>query len=202
MNASEILDAVAARYATCSSYSDSGQAGFWTIERNRDRICFETKYVRPKQIEYKWQDYGPARGKSEAFSRLTIQGDASRVRYTWKPDIEELSAQSGLSGAGGCSAGASIVVITLLEPSLEGKTYLQLESPELIGTSIVCGNTCRILSGSWFNGDLITLHIEEKELIIRLARRRMLNDYLDSWYCFESVSFDDVVLPDAFVLDT
>jgi hypothetical protein len=111
MSPSQIVDGVLDRYASCKTYSDSGFVRFLDINKKPESILFRTKFIRPDRLKYEWQDYGPARGKSEEFSTLVANGDIATVHYTWDPNVEQTSCSRAVAGATGCSAGAASVII-------------------------------------------------------------------------------------------
>ena len=201
MNAPDVLRNVADQYSSCFSYSDEGRVDFIDANGQREYILFKTRFVRPDRIRFDWQDYGPSRGKSEAFSSFVANSDTGRVTYTWDPNISEGDVLRACSEVNGCSAGAVRVVLPLLDPRQAkppGHHYLEITDARLADQALVGDSMCHVVTGSWFNGDELTLWVAISDCGIRRVNRKSMNGYLNQFYTYNKVSFDGEIASNSF----
>jgi hypothetical protein len=153
MNAEQILEKVAERYATCRSYVDGGWVQSDDQRHEPIVLNFKTFFSRPHYLRFDWQHYCPRRGKTEALSSLRHDGE--KCWFLWKRSdettLEERSTLSlTIAGASGCSCGAAFIVPSLLLPDIahNGRQVLNLSQPQFIGLEKIIDAECFVVSGS------------------------------------------------------
>lgn len=100
----EVLRQVDQKYLHCRTYSDSGIIETTDLKGNSIFLSFRTWFVRPGYYRYEWQDWSPARKKSEEFSVLCWDGNKAYVSYPWRERTMEKELSMAVAGATGCSA--------------------------------------------------------------------------------------------------
>ncbi len=170
MDATQILNNLAEKYALCRSYCDEGEVEFDDVKGQIEHLQFKTRFERPDYFSFEWQDYGPRRGKSEGFSVLWSLKEETRTRYRWGVETKE-NLPSAIAGATGCSAGAADIVPALLIERLreQTQTLLRLTELEFLRDENCNGIDCHLLQGSLFkSGDHHLWISKQDSALIRL----------------------------------
>src|SRR4051794_40464398 len=125
MTAEQILEGMAAVYAGCRTYRDTGRVHTRFLTR-RGRLDFEstkpfrTAFVRPDRFRFEFASHFPGQAEMHRF----IVHMAGRVVQTWwdlRPGVERQSRLGmALAGATGVSGGAAHTVPALLLPRRVG----------------------------------------------------------------------------------
>jgi outer membrane lipoprotein-sorting protein len=173
LTAQQILDKVAATYATCKSYRDSGvvtndfgphSAGD-NFPRHVDVKPFRTAFVRPDQFRFEYDNPTPEKP-------YIIWAKGGEVRRWWyiKPDVEKLpSLDLGIAGATGVSSGAAHTIPSLLLPDQIGgaKLSAMIDLTRLLDESLD-GTPCFKLHGKYgFGNQPTTLWLEKATFLVR-----------------------------------
>lgn len=125
LTAQQILDKMAATYATCKSYRDSGvvtndfgpRAGSGaSYPRHVNVKPFRTAFVRPDRFRFEFDNPTPEKP-------YIVWSKGNDVRTWWhvRPRVEKpASLENGIAGATGVSGGSAHTVSTLLLPDRIG----------------------------------------------------------------------------------
>src|ERR1044072_4646118 len=89
--AQEIVKKMAERYATLSSYQDSGVVETTTegpLARRGTDIAFKTHFTRPNKLRFEWLDYSSV----SSVEKNAVWSDGTKVLsfYGWEPDHVEM----------------------------------------------------------------------------------------------------------------
>jgi len=177
--AKELLDRVADRYRSLSSYSDVG------VIRPRGTseplTCwFETDYQFPGKFRFQFIRPHPRRrrtGRWIPMYRITkyVVGSNGNGAYLFTQERgrhascnDEESLELAIAGATGISRGAAHTIGRLLLPSVEGFSLLMLRKPRLKTTRAFEGINCYRVSGlhPWAPGRY-TAWIGTEDLLLR-----------------------------------
>lgn len=205
----EILRQVEHKYLHCETYADSGTIETIDTKGNPIFLSFKTWFVRPGHYRYEWQDWSPARSKTEEFSVLNWQGNEAHVKHLWNVKERESESSGDLSralaGATGCSAGAAGVIPTLLMSHVRAQSILSLFSASLsLDEMPGLGETYTI------NGTLVKTRHECKLRIskdFRLLKAEIYygalagRDFFSNFY-YENVRFDEEIPLSRFKMPT
>ena len=150
MEANEIIQLTESKYCTCLTYRDTGHVVFNSVEETKETLQFRTLFRRPDYLVFQFQDYGPARGKTDSFSTLWSHGSETWFRWqrTNSNSLEHIeSLERGQAGAVGCSAGAAGIVPSALIPKLRNSDnrFLNLDEFQNVGTEEVFGIECYLI---------------------------------------------------------
>lgn len=174
--AEQILAAMSAAYRACDTYTDTGvvasvfEAGDETGEPTVRTV--RTLFVRPDHIRFECHEKNESTKVEEYF---VVWKGATRSHIWWSTiangthhdtPLEALQEASALSG------GASDLVFSLLAPSQDGKGWSanKLGSAKVVGTEIVTGAACDVLSGRGYEDSSVTVWIDRESHAIRKFR--------------------------------
>jgi len=167
--AAQILDAMFQTYQNCKTYSDTGIVKTTLIGSGRIRsteMPFRTAFVRPARFRFELTDdmYGHP-------IHYIVWRDGEKVKTWW--DIgsrleDQPSLDMGLAGATGVSGGSAHTIPRLLMPSEVSGFGLQGLKDILRLQDSTCGDSkCFVIRGKDFHGDIVTLWVETKTLLLR-----------------------------------
>jgi hypothetical protein len=166
-SASEILERMAAVYAKCESYQDSGCVTTIFIQDDGQRTNkrpFSTTFVRPARFRFEFKDSFDGHN----WHRYVVWANGADVRTWWdiRPGVVQPPSLSlGLAGATGVSGGSAHTVPALLIPdSISGRRPTDLTQLRRLENAKLDGVDCLRIQGS------IRIEIDPAEL----ERRRQL----------------------------
>jgi outer membrane lipoprotein-sorting protein len=173
LTAQQILDKVAATYATCKSYRDSGvvtndfgphSAGD-NFPRHVDVKPFRTAFVRPDQFRFEHDDGTPEKP-------YIVWAKGSEVRTWWyiKPGVEKPSSlDEGIAGATGVSSGSAHTIPMLLLPDrLTGAKLSAMTDLTRLPDETLDGTPCFKLEGKYgFGNQPRTVWFEKATFLLR-----------------------------------
>ena len=174
LDAPELLRGALSLYQQMSSYQDDGIVEVTSpkLER-RDKVTFETLFVRPSLFRFKFASPHPYPPLAHIIT-TTICGLDGLGAYMWSKnydaparieDCENISM--AVAGATGISSGSAHNIGQLLFAEVSGTRFADLEQLSLQSDETVEGVLCRSLHGSVPGVDAeVTLFIDSKTLII------------------------------------
>lgn len=147
MNPADIINAMADRYSSCDSYTDSGWVDFIASDEAEQRSRFTTHFIRPNKFAFEWQECGPNGAKVEHYTKLISDGVKVYMQAPQEQMEEKLGLSIALAGATGSSVGAAYIVPPLLIDSVRtaGKNLLDLVELRLLEDAI---DDCFVLEGT------------------------------------------------------
>jgi outer membrane lipoprotein-sorting protein len=173
LTAQQILDKVAATYATCKSYRDSGvvtndfgpHAAGDRFPRHIDVKPFRTAFVRPDQFRFEYDNPTPEKP-------YIIWAKGGEVRRWWyiKPGVEKLpSLALGVAGATGVSSGSAHTIPALLLPDqITGAKLSAMIDLTRLPDESLDGTPCFKLHGKYgFGNQPTTLWLEKATYLVR-----------------------------------
>ncbi len=169
MNPAKIMAAVRSKYSSCQSYSDQGSAETIDLEGNKVRLLFKTYFVVPSYFRFDWQDWSPARSKSEEFSTLRSDSRQTYLELPWNTEYPE-SVSMGVAAATGCSAAAASIISPLLMEVIRGSTVLDLAELNSATDDVVDGVNCYVVTGVG-PPDKFTLWVSKSDFSLMRVRR-------------------------------
>jgi hypothetical protein len=143
----DLLRAMAAVYASCTSYRDRGEVRS-NIVHGDEPIApsprpFETAFVHPGRFRFEFRDQMHGTGP---WNRYIVWTDGLEVRTHWDLMPQQESPASlgyALAGATGISGGSAHRIPALLMPDrIEGFKLTDLVEVELLGTTDLDGDRC------------------------------------------------------------
>jgi outer membrane lipoprotein-sorting protein len=173
LTAQQILDKVAATYATCKSYRDSGvvtndfgphSAGD-NFPRHVDVKPFRTAFIRPDHFRFEYDDGTPEKP-------YIVWAKGSDVRTWWhvRPGVETPSSLDlGIAGATGVSSGSAHTIPTLLLPDrITGARLSAMADLTRLPDEGLDATPCFKLQGKYgFGKQPTTLWLEKATYLIR-----------------------------------
>jgi outer membrane lipoprotein-sorting protein len=163
LTAQQILDKMAANYATCKSYRDSGVVtNFFSLE-HIDVKPFRTAFVRPDQFRFEYDDPDP-----EKPYVVWAKGDEVRSWWYIRPGVQNPpSLGRGIAGVTGVSSGSAHTIPTLLLPDqIGGRSMASLTDLTRLPDEAVDDTLCFKLQGK-FADQPTTLWLEKETYLIR-----------------------------------
>jgi outer membrane lipoprotein-sorting protein len=113
LTAQQILERMAAAYASCTSYRDSGVVKTTFVESSRRRTVeklFRTAFVRPDRFRFEYRE-------NQDRYIVCREGDTVQTWWDIKPGVEKPATLGlALAGATGVSGGSAHTVPALLLP--------------------------------------------------------------------------------------
>jgi hypothetical protein len=173
-NAPELLRAALSMYQKISSYQDDGDVVVASPNlESRDRVTFETHFVRPSQFRFKFASPHPYPPLAHIIT-TTICGLDELGAYMWSKnydapatfeDCENISM--AVAGATGISSGSAHNIGQLLFAQIGGARFADLDNLSSRNDETVEGVRCKSLHGSVSGADAdVTFFIDPKTLII------------------------------------
>jgi outer membrane lipoprotein-sorting protein len=163
LTAQQILDKMAATYATCKSYRDSGVVTNFFSPQHIDVKPFRTAFVRPDQFRFEYDDPDPEKP-------YVVWAKAGEVRTWWyiKPGEQNPpSLGRGIAGATGVSSGSAHTIPNLLLPDqIGGRSMASLTDLTRLPDEAVDDTLCFKLQGK-FADQPTTLWLEKETHLIR-----------------------------------
>jgi hypothetical protein len=175
-HAKAILEAVAARYASMTSYSDCGAVH--TQLNDNDPLFatrFSTLFKKPSLYRFEFERPHPYPLLRSIITRRGVGFDGSTA-YTWvqmdtdAPRIElEESFSLAIAGAAGASSGSAHRIGRLLIPAIGGLSILDLLDLRQDGDTITEGVPCYSVAARYPKIATVELEflIEKDSLLIR-----------------------------------
>ncbi|HEY6618533.1 MAG TPA: hypothetical protein VIY68_03205 [Steroidobacteraceae bacterium] len=148
-HAKALLEEVAARYASITSYSDCGAVHTQFIDNDRTfTTIFSTLYKKPSLYRFEFERPHPYPPLQNIITRRAVVFDGSRA-YTWKqtgtnaPQTESAENFSlAIAAATGVSSGSAHRLGRLLIPAIGGLSILDLVDLRQDVDTIVDGTPC------------------------------------------------------------
>ena len=119
--ADDVMDKMAAAYAACSSYRDTGvvTTTFFSGEEHIQRLLFSTRFVRPDRFCFEYREQGRAGGWIQ--HALWLDGETVRSWWSSREAMQvHPSLQLAIAAFTGVSSSSSYNVPALLMPELRG----------------------------------------------------------------------------------
>jgi len=163
LTAQQILDKMAATYATCKSYRDSGTVTKFFSPQHIDVKPFRTAFVRPDQFRFEYDDLDP-----EKPYVVWAKGDEVRTWWYVRPGVQNPpSLGHGIAGATGVSGGSAHTIPTMLLPDqIGGRSLASLTNLTRLPDEAVDDTPCFKLRGR-FADQPTTLWLEKETYLIR-----------------------------------
>jgi hypothetical protein len=172
----EIVKKMAERYATLSSYQDTGVVETVTdgpLSRRGTDIGFKTHFTRPKKLRFEWLDYG----SPLSVERNAIWSDGTKIArfYSWEPDHVESKDDISLAvaGATGISRGSAHTVPELLIADIGGFSLKELTKLTLKKQEMFEGENCYVIEGYHPSGEAWQMWIGTKDFLLRKLRMKI-----------------------------
>lgn len=167
MTAEEILGRMAAVYASCKSYRDTGVVKTVYISKRSHATekPFSTAFVRPDRFRFEYRE----RRKGQREDRYIIWSRGGKVRRWWDvtPEAEEPeSLSAALAAAAGVSSGASRTIPALLLSSVKGRRLTDLAEARRIADAKLDEADCFRVEGR-DNRALATVWIDQKTFLVK-----------------------------------
>lgn len=176
----QILEQMAAAYASCNSYVDEGQVRivFHTERGDHTEVKpFSTAFVRSSEFRYEFKD---RRGEEE-WNRYIVWQNGDSVKSWWslKPEVKtEANLRMALAGPAGISGGSAYTVPMMLMPELAGgRRFTMLAELTLIGEETLDGGRSAYkIEGTDRLKNPVTVWIDkERMLILKIYERRTID---------------------------
>jgi hypothetical protein len=166
MDASALLQKMAATYAGLASYADQGVVTTTLIEGEQRQVMrrpFATAFQRPHRFRFEFTDESTG-------DRYTIWQEAPPARRQWTQQgdqVDTLELPLAIAGATGISGGSALTIPRLLMPALiHSRALTDLETPTLDGEEVIDGARCWRLQGRQGNAQQ-TLFIGAEDWLVR-----------------------------------
>lgn len=171
LSADQVLAKLAAAYATCRSYRDSGVVSNAFDPQHVDVKPFRTAFVRPDQFRFEFEEARPGLDPSSKNAYI-IWAKAGAVRTWWyvKPAVERSSSLAdAISSATGVSSGSAHTIAALLMPDrIRGAKPSSMTDLTRLPDETVDGAACFKLAGRYgFGKQPRTVWIERATYLIR-----------------------------------
>jgi len=169
---------MAERYASISSYEDSGVVETVTdgvlSKRNTD-ILFKTYFTRPNKFRFEWLDC-----RALVFSDRSVvwsDGSKSFTSHAYKPGHIETEEDLGMAvaGATGVSLGSAHTIPVMLISEIRGFVATEIKKPRVKGQEVFEGEDCYILEGLDFGDKPLQLWISKADSLLRKLRSTGIN---------------------------
>jgi len=177
MSAQEIIERMVEVYASCRTYSDSGEVKT-DYGRGRSKFSrrhpFLTAFVRPSSFRFEFSRRGPRDGWDRYIAWK--EGDVEKSWWPFGSPPDSTTLERTLLTMSILSDGVALTVPSLLFPNnIRGTSILTaLDELKLAGEEKVEGHQTFKLEGK-YQGDELSLWIDQREfLIIKLGRKRAL----------------------------
>jgi len=163
LTAQQILERMAASYAACKSYRDSGAVTNFFNRQHIDAKPFRTAFVRPDQFRFEYHDPTP-----EKPYIVWAKGDEVRTWWYVRPGAQNPpSLGRGIAGATGVSGGSAHTIPALLLPDrIGGRSLASLADPTRLPDEAVDGTPCFKLQGK-FADQPTTLWLDKETYLVR-----------------------------------
>ena len=175
-HAKALLEEVAARYATMTSYSDCGTVHTQVIDNDRVvTTIFSTLYKKPSLYRFEFERSHPYPPLQNIITRNTVLFDGSTT-FTWKqtgtdtPQTELAENFSlAIAAATGASSGSAHRIGRLLLPAMGGLSILDLVDLRQGIDTVVDGAPCYSIAARYPKSTIPDMEfvIERDALLIR-----------------------------------
>ena len=169
-----VVKAMADRYASLSSYQDSGvveTVGVAPLTRRSTDVFFKTYFTRPNKLRFEWTDFTPL----SSFERSAVWSDGAKA-FGFHSFEREKGAQAqqdmalAIAGATGVSHGSAHTVPNLLMGGLGGFMLTDLGKLSLKGQETFEGEDCYVVEGYHPNGEAWQMWIGKRDSLLRKLR--------------------------------
>jgi hypothetical protein len=173
-DAPELFRAALSMYRQLSSYQDDGAVEVASPKlESRNRVTFETLFVRPSLFRFKFASPHPYPPLAHIIT-TTICGLDEFGAYMWSKNYDAPSSLEdcesitmAVAGATGISSGSAHNIGHLLLAQIGGSRFADLDKLSLRNDETVEGVRCRLLHGSVPGADAdVTLFVDPETLII------------------------------------
>jgi hypothetical protein len=172
--ARQLLEQVAATYASMSSYADAGCVSQHLQPSDSVlRTDFSTLYAAPELFRFEFSRPHPYAPLRHMVTRHVVGFDgfgayALRQEYEMPPALQaRQNLSDAVSGAAGISAGAAQNIARLLLSDLEGLSILDLAGPRMAEGAEVGGAACLCVCALLPRGGERRLWVERNSLLVR-----------------------------------
>jgi len=175
LDAHQVLARVAATYASCRSYSDSGVVTdrYAGLLGHTTRKPFRTAFVRPDRFRFQFTETKGLAGGDVVY---IVWRNGADVRTWWdvRPGIAKApSLGEALGGATGVSGSSAHAIPNLLLPQeVGGRCLTGVTQARLLDDAAVGSSACYRIGGT-YGDEPITLWIEKSSYLVRRIDRTM-----------------------------
>ena len=175
MNPQEVMDGLAQRYASCSTYFDCGSAFCWdnNVDKTDQRkLVFKTFFERPFKFRFEWSQEIPTEPllSERNFNIVWSDGIQAAYSYDCEPGpCNEENLVYAIAGATGISMGSAFEVPALLIPEVreESNHLLLLKDLRLTESEVVGEHDCFRIVGSSCRPEDTVLWISKSDYSLR-----------------------------------
>lgn len=198
------------KYKQCQSYKDCGFVQFMNSKNEQIKLEFKTHFNQPADLNFEWQDYGPARGVSKEYSVFRSFGSNILVKFfSGVKEYEDISL--ACAAVSGCSAGAAQVIFGMLVEKirLDSKHFFQMNDVKFVDADLAIDADEYSIVGSLDQPDDHRIWVSKKDMALsrlkirKTAFKEDISNYfedpfmkldsiptLEMMYVFTSVRFD------------
>ena len=172
-DAKALLESVVQRYASISSYEDTGSVTRYDGSVEPYRIDFTNAYKGPSLFRFAFATPHPYPPLHHIVTRYVLGFDGSAAYFRMKPQDqpERLEAAQSVSLAiakgTGISSGAAHTISRLLLPDVTGLSILDLVDVQATEDATIAGVKCLSVTAQHPRGGEWKLWIEQEGLLIR-----------------------------------
>ncbi len=168
VSAKSILQRVALKYSSLTSYEDDGIVVTTYEEQTSGRIeklPFKLLFKRPGRFYFEWIDYYVW----QIGRKSVVWSNGKDTFFYQHPDTHEKneSLESGIAAAAGISFGAVYNIPRMLLPKVGGWSLTDLRNPMLVGEEMFEAEPCYRISGIDHDGDMTEIWISKKGYLVR-----------------------------------
>jgi len=167
--AEEVLARVAATYAACRSYSDSGVVTdrYPGLVAHTTTKPFRTAFVRPGRFRFQFAETKGFVG-GEYLYIVWRNGDDVRTWWDVRPGVQKApSLGEALGAATGVSGGsAHRIPALLMPPEVGGRRLTGVAQARLLGDAAVGASACYRIGGTYADGP-ITVWVDKATFLVR-----------------------------------
>lgn len=175
LEAIQVLEKMAQRYAGCATYEDRGQVQqvFRHLNSNTKQTVrkpFSTAFVRPSRFRFQFKRYADNRSVQKYI--VWQRGSAIRTWWTVGQRLERLSKLSmAIAGATGVSGSSALTVPRMLLPGqINAWSIHKIAQPLVIGNGTVNRAICLRIQGADALGDSVTIWVDKKDWLLRKVK--------------------------------
>jgi hypothetical protein len=173
-----IIKQMAERYATASTYQDTGVVETvveGALPRRSSDVSFKTYFTRPRKLRFEWAEISP----TSLPGRSVIWSDGVKAHAYHNYDPGKVETEEDLSmavaGATGVSLGSAYTVPELLLKGTGGFSLTELARLTLKGQERFEGEECYVLEGYHPSGEAWQLWVGKTGFLLRKLRTRRAN---------------------------
>jgi hypothetical protein len=171
MTAEQIIQRMAAQYASAKTYQDVGIIQDIKSGGQIEAVnSFKTYFVRPNKFRFEWESYS-FRGDREW---NIVWGSGANVfkDYWWGEVEKEENLSMAIAGATGVSRGAAHTIPTLLMKEVGGFRFTDLARISLLHEEKFENVACFVVRGYHPFGFPIDLWISKTDFLLRKSREK------------------------------